>query len=981
MFLKRIEAQGFKSFADKTNIIFDYNVTGIVGPNGCGKSNISDAIRWVLGEQSAKQLRGNSMSDVIFNGSANRRPVNKAEVTLVFDNTNRIFPIEYDEVEFSRILYRSGETEYLLNKQACRLKDITNLIMDTGLGRDSLSIISQDKIQDFAKAKPEDRRVIFEEAAGVAKYKKRKLESVSKLEKTQDNLTRLEDIIHEVEGQIGPLEKQAKKAEKYRAYKEELEKIEISVIADDLQSINETLNEIDKNIDELKQDNLIAESKIAKNDAEIMELKTQLSTLNVEISELHSKESKVNEDIISLRTRKSELEIKRQQWLDQHEEMSPEKIEQMKANCEVARVEYFDRLNRMNANEQKLRELQNKYDEKTDMYNRATDELDSIKTKLERANTRKAVLESQINAPLQSHAQAGVKSVLDAKNSLPGIEGVIVELVQPENGFENAISTALGGALYNILATDPQAATNAINFLKKNEAGRATFLPMTALQVRDLAQETIIKAKSVNGYLGLASEHASIEPKYQAVVDYLLGQVLICDKLENANDVAKLLNYGVRVVTLDGDVVNKGGSMTGGKQRNQSTPMSLRKEFETISNTVDSLGIERDAADQQERSLKRDIALINEEMTSTRLDMSKLESILQIKKERFEKLSDELKELGQYDLSAEPEDSEDTTLVRELNEAIRIRDEITSAVSTKNEKRAAIDAEINRLDDINRELSRSQRGTINESKEAEVKQNRLKDKWNAAVERLSTEYMLTPERAIEIAEPVENILEAKQNVTLLRQQINSLGNVNMEAPEEYAAQKERYDNMINTKSELESARAQILNAISDMDKIMEKDFMETFEAINKELQGVFAELFGGGHATLYLSEPDNILESGVEIDVQPPGKAVKSMSLFSGGEKSLIALAVLFSIMRCRHVPLCILDECESALDPANVERFSRFLKKFDTQFIVVTHRPGTMEQCDYLYGVTMQDRGVTQMLHVKLSEAMQFSNKEGASA
>ncbi len=981
MFLKRIEAQGFKSFADKTNIIFDYNVTGIVGPNGCGKSNISDAIRWVLGEQSAKQLRGNSMADVIFNGSANRKPLNKAEVTLVFDNTNRVFPIEYDEVEFTRVLYRSGETEYQLNKQSCRLKDITNLIMDTGLGRDSLSIISQDKIQDFAKARAEDRRAIFEEAAGVAKYKKRKLESVSKLEKTQDNLNRLEDIINELDIQLGPLKRQANKAEKYREFKERLEKIEVAVIADDLVKLNETIEVIEKNINGFEETRLQSEAQISKNEAAITMKKNEMASLNAEINELHNQEGKISNDIVSLRMRKEAMDLKRQQWLEQHEEMSPERIAQMKKNCEEARLEYEDRSRRMEEYKQQEKEKLAELNEKSEMKRRADEELDACVIKINRASERRAVLDSQIKAPLQSHAQAGVKSVLDAKNSLPGIEGVIVELVKPEAGYENAVSTALGGALYNILAKDPQAATNAINFLKKNEAGRATFLPMTALQVRNLSQEVVIKASTVKGYLGLASEHASIDAKYQDVVDYLLGQVMICDKLEAANEVAKMLNYGVRVVTLDGDVVNKGGSMTGGKQRNQSTPMQLRKDFDAIVNSLTSYTIDRDSWTEQVNALGREINVINDEINRLRLDQTRLEPILDIKKEKFEKLSDELKELGEYEVSEDPDDSEDTTLIRELNEANQRNDEIKGAIKSKNEKRAALQDEIDRLDDINRELNRSQRGTLSDSKDAEVKKARLKAEWDNLAERLSSEYTLTVERAIETAEPVENILEAKQEVTLLRGQISSLGNINMEAPETYAEQKERYDNMTSTRDELMNARSQILDAISEMDKIMEKDFMETFEAINKELQGVFSELFGGGHANLYLSEPDNILESGVEIDVQPPGKAVKSMSLFSGGEKSLIALAVLFSIMRCRHVPLCILDECESALDPANVERFSRFLKKFDTQFIVVTHRPGTMEQCDYLYGVTMQDRGVTQMLHVKLSEAMQFSNKEGASA
>lgn len=976
MFLKRIEASGFKSFADKTNIIFDYNVTGIVGPNGCGKSNISDAIRWVLGEQSPKQLRGNNMADVIFNGSAKRKPLNKAEVTLIFDNTKRVFPIEYDEVEITRILYRSGESEYLLNKAHCRLKDITNLIMDTGLGRDSLSIISQDKIQDFAKARPEDRRAIFEEAAGVAKYKKRKLESVSKLDKTQENLESLELVIGELEQRVNPLRRQAEKANKYKALKSELEGIEVSVIVDDIRNYNEEIENLDKNLTDYEDERLQNEAKIAVNEAKIAEMRQEVSSLERDVNVCHENYARVLDEIKVLESRKFELDEKRKAWLESHVEMSEEKIAQMKAICEEARIEYFDRQERMNTLIKEADDLKKIINDKQDMKRHADEELSAILNKINRTEQRKAVVENQIKSPLQS--QMGVKSVMDARKSLPGIEGVIVDLVKPEEGYENAISTALGGALYNILATDAKAATNAINFLKKNESGRATFLPLTALQVRSINREHEITASAVKGYLGLAKDHASIESKYQDVVDYLLGQVLVCNTLEAANEVSRLLHYGYRVVTLDGDVISKGGSMTGGKQRNQSTPMALRKELETCENSLQSYRMEAETWQSQSKALERDLALANDSLMNNRVNIARLEQVLGAKKEKYEKLSDELKELGHYEKSDEPLDSDDTTLVKDLNAANAKRDAINSEMKSKNERRYALQKEIDKYDDINRELLRGQRGTTNEVKDVEVKKARIDEKLQNLLMRLNSDYSMTYEYAAEHAQEVENILEARQQVLLLRQQIESLGNVNMEAPEEYEEVNTRYMELTTSRDELRSARDQILNAIKEMDDVMSKDFLTTFNAINEELQGVFSQLFGGGHAHLYLSDPNDVLESGIEIDVQPPGKAVKSMSLFSGGEKSLIALAVLFSIMRCRHIPLCILDECESALDPANVERFSRFLKHFnETQFIVVTHRPGTMEQCDYLYGVTMQDRGVTQMLHVKLAEAVQLGNKE----
>lgn len=978
MFLKRIEASGFKSFADKTNIIFDYNVTGIVGPNGCGKSNTSDAIRWVLGEQSPKQLRGTNMADVIFNGSAKRKPMNKAEVTLVFDNTHRVFPIDYDEVEITRVLYRSGESEYLLNKTNCRLKDITNLIMDTGLGRDSLSIISQDKIQNFAKARPEDRRAIFEEAAGVAKYKKRKLESVSKLDKTQENLESLELVIGELEQRLNPLRRQAEKARKYLNLKSELEGIEVSVIIDDINNYNEEIQTLMNSLTNYEEERLHNEVKMNTNDAKIAEMKAEVSMLEREINIGQEEYARTLDEIKVLESRKFELDEKRRAWLEANQEMSPEKIQQMQKMCEEARLEYFDRQERMNALAKEAEDLKHVIRSKQEMKDKADDEISSILNKINRSEQRKAVIENQIKSPLQS--QQGVKSVMEAKKSLPGIEGVIVDLVKPENGYENAISTALGGALYNILATDPQAATNAINFLKKNEGGRATFLPLTSMQVRPISKEHEITANAVEGYLGLAKDHATIDEKYQDVVDYLLGQVLVCSNLESANEVSKLLRYGYRVVTLDGDVVNKGGSMTGGKQRNQSTPMALRKEAEVVENSLSSYRLELENWQSQAKTLERDLALANDKITTNRIDMARLEQILSAKKEKFEKLSDELKELGHYEKTELVEDSDDTSLVMALNAANAKRDSISSANKSRNERRYVLQREIEKIDEVNRELRRLQNGSMRDARDIDVKKAKAEAQLEMHLNRLNSEYSMTYEYASEHATKVENILEARQQVILLRQQIDSLGNVNMEAPDEYDEVNTRYNELTSSRDELYAARDQILDVIKEMDDIMAKDFMETFEAINQELKSVFSILFGGGHANLYLVDPENILESGIEIDAQPPGKAVKSNSLLSGGEMSLIALAVLFSIMRCRRVPLCILDECDSALDPANVKRFSRFLNHFnETQFIVVTHRPGTMEQCDYLYGVTMQDRGITQMLHVKLSEAVQLNTKGDA--
>lgn len=977
MFLKRIEVSGFKSFADKTTITFDQDVIGIVGPNGCGKSNISDAIRWVLGEQSPKSLRGSNMSDVIFNGSMKRRALHKAEVTLVFDNSSHILPIDYEEVEITRILYRSGQSDYLLNKESCRLKDITNLIMDTGLGKDSLSIISQGNITSFAEAKPEERRAIFEEAAGVAKYKKRKSESISKLDRTQDNLSRLSDIILELEKRVNPLRKQAEKAKKYIEIKQQLEEVEVAVIVDEITTVQEQMENMHKTLADFEADKLKNEANINVNDAKILEMRQEITKLDHEVNQLQERYAKIIDTIKGLENRKFELDEKRRHWLESQVEISPEKISQMQAMCEEAKLEYLDRKKRYEVLLQEIDDSKFTLAKKEEMKRHGENELSNALGKLNRAKNRREVVQSLINQPL--HGQAGVRAVMDARKGLHGIEGVIVDLVKPEEGFESAISTALGGALYNVVTRDSDCARYAIEFLKRNESGRATFLPLTVLQRRSFNKEHEIAANTVKGFLGVASDHATIDPKYQIVVDSLLGQVLVCDTLQAANEVSALLKYGYKVVTLDGDVVNRGGSMTGGKVRNQETPMTLRREAEMLERDIDSFTIDVNSWQEQISILSRDLVILNDQVMSRRLTLAQLEPLVALKKEKYEKLSDELKALGQKEKEEQTVQSDDTYLITRLNEAYQTRDTLEMEMKSKRERRVIMSQECDRMDDEIRTVRRALSGANAQMKDIEISIARLEGKLDNGLNRLNSEYKMTFEYAQAHCKKEINILEARTEVELLRQQIASLGYINMEAPAEYEEVNTRYQEYCKQRQELEDARNKILSAIKEMDEVMANDFVTSFNAINAELDGVFTSLFGGGHARLVMVDPTNVLETGIDIDVQPPGKSVQNMRLFSGGEKSLIALAVLFAIMKCRRIPLCILDECESALDPANVERFARYLKQFSgqTQFIVVTHRPGTMEQCDMLYGVTMQQKGITQMIQVKLAEAVAFGKKE----
>ena len=574
MFLKRIELQGFKSFADKSIITFDSDVTGIVGPNGCGKSNINDAIRWVLGEQSVKSLRGgNSMSDIIFSGSAQRKAVNLAEVTLVFDNTKRFFDIAYDEVEITRRLRRqNSEAEYLINKTPCRLKDITDLVMDTGLGRDSLSIITQGNISSFAEAKPEERRALFEEAAGVAKYKKRKNVSLHKLKNTQDNLARLEDIILELERQVGPLKRQAKKAKQYIEYKEELSKIEINVIIDEIEGLQQQISELEQRRFDLDSQCAMHETTIQVQDVENEELRKEMLALDREVNQLQGDYSAAMEESNRLERRKVELNEKRKYALEHAS--SKERAKELKAMVEEAKFEYEDRRRRKSEMESNLALAKQQIAQLESDIGKARMELEGAQDMYQRLLNRRDVLNNLIKEPFNH--QQGVRAVVAAKASLAGIEGVVSELLIPAANYENAISNALGGAMYHIVASDERAARGAIAFLKKNRSGRATFLPMSVLKPRYVAKEQLFVAQHCEGFLGCASEFVEYDARYDVLAKALLGNVLVCDQLEHANELAKRLHYGFKIVTLDGDIVHRGGSMTGGTSKNTTTPVNVQ---------------------------------------------------------------------------------------------------------------------------------------------------------------------------------------------------------------------------------------------------------------------------------------------------------------------------------------------------------------------------------------------------------------------
>jgi chromosome segregation protein len=922
MFLTRIELQGFKSFADKTIIQFDQGVTGIVGPNGCGKSNINDAIRWVLGEQSAKSLRSNTMSDVIFSGSQSRKAVNLAKVSLVFDNRAHIFPIEYDEVEISRSVSRNGDTRYAINQSPCRLKDIMDLVMDTGLGRDSLSIISQGNISSFADAKPEERRALFEEAAGVSKYKKRKKESLSKLEATKENLERLQDIIDELESRLPSLQRQAQKAQKYESLSKELAEIEISVLAEQIYRYQKQLDELKQSI---VQDNLEASKcseELTQLDESCSSLRKQMYAFDGKIRALQSALDNANQESLSLEKRKIELDERRKYQMEQGD--VKEKAQQLLSMIAEAKFEYEDRQKRLDAlaanSKQKaadLKDIQEKQRALSAQLNSAYEAQNSLMS-------RKNTLENMMSQPY-AHQQ-GVRAIMNASRSLQGIEGVISSLLTPKEGMADAISNALGGAMYQIATRDEACARAAIAFLKKNRSGRATFLPLSVCRPRyaNSVQDSI--AKECPGYIGWAYTLVENDARYDDLRDRLLGNILVMDTLEHANACAKALKYAIKIVTPEGDVVHAGGSMSGGSQKHQSNPMALKPELEQVSKKLQMQNEQISILKRKQNQLSQNFSVCQNEHLSLQIEFAKLENLCTIKKEKYLRFQAEYNAL---DLDDKPQVQTGTNdLLEQLAKAHAKVDELGSNMQMLRKQRYELGEQCEQMEEQMRKLRRQNSALLNSIHQNELKQATISTRQESALMRLNSDYQMTYEFALSQKKELD-MNQASAQVEALRKQIAALGHVNLDAPAEYEQVKERFDFLSHQKEDLLAASAQIEASISEMDETMKVQFTQMFYKINEELQESFAAMFGGGKARLSMTNPDDVLNTGIEIEVQPPGKLVKNLQAFSGGEKALIAISVLFAILKARTVPLCIFDEVEAALDQANVERFAKYLSHF----------------------------------------------------
>jgi chromosome segregation protein len=1184
MFLKRLDVIGFKSFADRVSIDFVPGVTAVVGPNGSGKSNITDAIRWVLGEQSVKSLRGAKMEDVIFAGSDSRKPLNVAEVTITLDNEDGFLPLEYQEVSVTRRVYRSGESEFFINRQPCRLKDIVDLFLDSGLGKEAFSIIGQGRVEEILSSKPEERRTIFEEAAGVLKYKLRKKKAETKLAETQDNLQRVNDILHELGQQLEPLRMQASIAKEYLEKREELERFEVALMVHDIEQLHRQWSELNEALNEHQQEEGRLAAELQKTEAHIEQLRDQITAIDESVDGLQQvlllaseeleklegrkevlKERKkhasqrieqLDETVIALTEKRRRLteqfrsekaaltqleagaaalekELKEQQaLLSAHEVDIEEEIERRKGDyidlvheqavLKNERLHVEQAIHKLRAKQAALNEANSDHLKQRNQLEQQRAallaELSRLEQAITEASSKLAALESalkeqqveleqketSLHQARQYRQQAkarqqwleemqheyagffqGVKEVLKARNRLPGIRGAIVELIRVPDRYEIAIETALGGAMQHIVVDSEQAARQAIHFLKTNGYGRATFLPLDVIQARSLSERERAAISGHPAFVGIASELIEYDDIYAAAIAHLLGHVIVTADLKGANELAKLLHYRYRLVTLDGDVVSPGGAMTGGGAAKKTASLLGRnRELETIAAKLREMDdviarLERDmAAKRRERAeWEAEAAMLKEEI-------ARLQQSLQEEKEEQRELEWQKKRIDERLALYDEEKANDEREIAELNNRLGA---IDGQLQQLAEKLQAIDEDINRLqvqkqteqttkealqvaitekkialaetkervkharrkaEEIEAELAETARGLQqaereraalqaemeapewNEEELEQLRQQKLEDKqktlelitsrreqrldcqrrlehleqeWKEAkrqhkqlvevvkdeevklnrldvelanlLSRLSEEYGLSFEAA-RSGYPLEiGADEARKRVKLIKRAIEELGTVNLGAIDEYERVSERHRFLSEQKADLEEAKATLHQVIEEMDEEMKKRFFTTFEQIRAHFSEVFRELFGGGRADLRLTDPNNLLETGVDIVAQPPGKKLQHLSLLSGGERALTAIALLFSILKVRPVPFCVLDEVEAALDEANVQRYAQYLKRFsrDTQFIVITHRKGTMEEADVLYGVTMQESGVSKLVSVRLEDSKQL--------
>jgi chromosome segregation protein len=979
MYLKEIKAHGFKSFADKIVIDLEGNITGIVGPNGSGKSNVVDAVRWVLGEQSVKSLRGSdNMTDVIFSGSKSRNALNVASVTLVFDNNDHYLPIEFNEVAIKRRVYRDGTNEYFINNEKCRLKDITDILLDSGIAKESFNIISQGKIDDILSNRPQDRRIIFEEAAGVLKYKRRKEEALRKLERTHDNMSRVEDIIGELEVQVMPLKQQKEKALEYLEVKEELEGIEVAVIASDITEINTNYKEKKSLIEKLNAEILSISTSNTGNEARISELKLKIDNLNNEISSKQRELLEITTKVEKINSRKNII-LERQKYQVEdsklHTSLVDTKEKILKIETDIASTN-----NLIIIKSDEVSDLR----EKCNLKEKDVNDLKLLRNKLDTAigdNYRKQnILKSKIeilkdNIENNSILPSSTKAILD-NPKLNGIHNVIGNLFELDEAYSTAISTALGAASANIVVDNEMVAKEAINYLKNNNLGRATFFPLNIIKPKGIDTETMNILRSSNGFIAIASDLVSYDKKYYNIIVNQLGNVVVAKDIDCANMISKRINYRYRVVTLDGNMLHVGGSITGGNKINNRNVITLKYELENLINEYKKVLEDISKIEDNMNITDANIASESDKLYLLNKNKTVLEDEISSKKMAVSELNDMLDDLKHEAVSINNMlggslSNEEDMVIKEYYAALKDKEMITNNLESLSNERDNYKEELDEYEHSIKQENSIYNSKTKELNNLEIEVNRMDVKLDNMLGTLSETYNMTYEKASNEYKLYMNVDEARTKVSSLRKKMRDIGMVNLAAIDEYDKVSERYEFLIKQKEDLTNAETTLLEIIEEMDNVMKDDFLKTFDVISENFTTTFKELFNGGTAELKLTDPSNILETGVEIIASPPGKKLTSISLLSGGEKTFTAISLLFAILKSRQVPFCILDEVEAALDDVNVVSFGKYLTNLatKTQFIVITHKKKTMEFVNTLYGITMQESGVSKLVSVKLEE------------
>ncbi len=977
MKLLSIKAHGFKSFAEKIEIMVGDGITGIVGPNGSGKSNVVDAVKWVLGESSLKEIRGGEQSsDVIFAGSSSRAPLTRAWVSLTFDNHDHYLATEFEEVEIKREVYKTGENQYYINNTKVRKKDITDLFLDSGANADSFSIISQGKIMEILKGKPQDRRLIIEEASGVLKYKKRKEETMRKLDNTNDNLEKVDLVISELEEMHEPLKKQAEDAKKYLELKGELESIEVSLIASDIKNINTEYSKSKTKASELKEELLNFESSESTDTSKLENLKLENIKLDEELNRLNEELIKVNESISETQTRKQVI-MERKKY-----EASDAKLE---SNILILKEREVELRKEISSLENKIKELSDDAEKKSTSLDKAreeyrllalrketlTSELSSKSMNLINTKNRIEVLKDNIEN--DTKLPYAVKSVINNPR-LSGIHDVLVKLIDTEEKYAKALEIALGANANVIVVDDEEKAKEAINYLRDNKLGRATFFPISVIKGRSVSSDDLTICKEIPGFIDVASNLVKYNPLYDAIIKNQLGNTLIVDNIDTMNKLGKKLNYRYRIITLDGELLHTGGAMSGGMNKASNGVINLKFELESLIKTSDALTNEVKLVEEHINKIDNDLKIEEEKVFNIQGESVKVNEIIE-NRQNEKKAKEDALEACLLELKGTDNVLNNRT-DKELDEVLALylqyttkKDEINTKLnSIKSDKNDLVN-NINELESINRKNNSEYNKRQNELRDIEVNIGKMDVKLDNLLNKLSEEYQMTYEKAISEYSLDMDEVAARSKVNHLRRDIRDLGDVNVGSIQEFERVDARYTFLVAQRADLKSAIDNLLEIITDLDNTMKTRFEETFNKVNEEFGKVFKKLFRGGKAELILTDKEDMLTTGVDILALPPGKNLKSINTLSGGEMTLTAIALLFSILNIRTVPFCILDEVEAALDEANVDQFGTYLQEYEktSQFIVITHKKRTMEYANTLYGITMQESGVSKLVSVKL--------------